>query len=132
MASNIREFEMGLKEFADSIPAQVGQLHRAVMLEGLKGIVQMTPVDTGRARGNWQVTMDSPAAGEVDAEDKSGGVTLAKGTQGIQQVQPYSVSWITNNLDYIESLESGHSQQAPHGMLNVTFNRLQSWLARKR
>jgi hypothetical protein len=132
MASNIREFEMGLKEFADSIPQQVGQLHRAVMLEGLKGVVLMTPVDTGRARGNWQVSIGSPAVGELETTDKAGGSTIAKGSQGIQQVQPYTVSWITNNLDYIEALEGGHSQQAPAGMLNVTFQRLKGWLGRQK
>lgn len=132
MSSNIREFNLGLKEFEDEIPKYVGQLHRAVMLEGLKGVVQMTPVDTGRARGNWQVTMATPALGEVDAEDKRGAATIAKGGQAIQQVQPYSVSWIANNLPYIEELEGGSSKQAPAGMLNVTFTRLQSWLARQR
>jgi len=36
----------------------------------------------------------------------------------------YQVVWISNNVDYIEELEHGHSWQAPHGMLAVTVAEL--------
>ena len=29
--------------------------------------------------------------------------------------------WISNNLPYIEALEEGHSQQAPHGMVALSL-----------
>jgi hypothetical protein len=132
MASNIREFEMGLKEFADSIPQQVGQLHRAVMLEGLKGVVLMSPVDTGRFRGAWSVSIDAPDYTEHNTPDKSGGPTIAKGSATIGEIRAYSQSFITNAVPYAEALENGHSQQAPKGMLNVTFQRLKSWLGRQK
>lgn len=133
MSSNIREFNLALKKVGQEWPAErVAKVHRAVALEGLRGVVQMTAVDTGRARANWQVTRDTPAEGATEATDKSGSATLAAGAAQIASVEPYTVTWITNNLPYIERLESGYSQQAPSGMLNVTFNRLRSWLARQR
>jgi hypothetical protein len=132
MGSNIREFRMGLDRFKADIDVNVGKLHRAVALEGLKGVVRMTPVDTGRARANWQVTQDVPATGERDATDKGGGATLAAGGATIERAPAYSVTFIANNLPYIETLEDGGSTQAPNGMLNVTYQRLQNWLARMR
>jgi hypothetical protein len=133
MSSNVRSFNLALAEHAEEIPRKrIEQLHRAVGLEALRGVVLMTPVDTGRARGNWQQTTDSPATETVETTDKSGGPTIAEGTQVIATIRPFSISWLTNNLDYISELEKGHSQQAPHGMLAVTVNRLRAWLARQK
>lgn len=132
MGSNIREFTMGLDRFVDEIDTNVEKIHRGVALEGLKGVVRMTAVDTGRARANWQVTQNVPATSEVDATDKRGTKTRRAGFEEAQKATAYSVTHITNNVDYIEDLENGSSQQAPQGMLHVTYNRLQSWLARRR
>lgn len=132
MGSNIREFSLGCQRFTAGIDDHVSRIHRAVTLEGLRGVVLMTPVDTGRARANWQVTTDLPAVAVLDAEDKSGGRTIAGGNAVIGTVKPYSVTFIANNVPYIEELEGGSSRQAPAGMLNVTFARLQRWLERPR
>jgi hypothetical protein len=133
MSSNVRSFNLALAKHAEEIPAKrIEQLHRAVGLEALRGVVLMTPVKFGRARGNWQQTTDSPATSTVETTDKSGGSTISAGTQVIATIRPFSISWLTNNLDYISELEKGHSQQAPHGMLAVTVNRLRAWLARQK
>lgn len=133
MSSNIREFDLALAKDAREWPAeQVEKVHRAVALEALKGVVRMTPVDTGRARANWQVSQDAPATGEVDATDKPGAATIGAGSVEIAAARPFTVTYVTNNLPYIEELEGGSSKQAPAGMLNVTYNRLRGWLARQR
>jgi hypothetical protein len=132
VSSNLKEFELGLDEFENETDRQVEKLHRAVALEALKGVVLMSPVDTGRFRANWQVTPGTPATTELDQVDKPGGRTIAAGSAEIAKAQAYSVTWITNNVPYAEELENGSSQQAPQGMLNVTYNRLVAWLARKR
>jgi hypothetical protein len=133
MASNIKEFSLALrKDAAEWAPGEVRKIHRAAALEAVKGLVRMTPVDTGRARANWQVTQGVPAVGDTEATDKGGAATIAAGSETIGGAQPYSVTYITNNVPYIERLEAGHSQnQAPAGMLNATFSRLKGWLARR-
>lgn len=132
MGSNIREFSLGCQRFTAGIDDHVGRIHRAVALEGLRGVVLMTPVDTGRARANWQVTTDAPAVLATEKTDRSGGRAIAEGVGVIGTVKPYSVTYIANNVPYIEELEGGSSRQAPAGMLNVTFARLQRWLERPR
>jgi hypothetical protein len=131
MASNVRSFNLALQRHAREMPAEgIQKIHRALALEALRGVVLMSPVDTGRFRGNWQQTTDEPATGTLETTDKSGGATIAKGAAQIAQIEPFSVSWLSNNLPYAARLENGYSKQAPSGMLSVTVARLRSWAKR--
>lgn len=88
-----------------------------------KDIVMGTPVDTGRARGNWQASIGSAAGGEVIGSDKSGGTTIAKAQPDIENA-PGTVFYISNNLPYIYRLEfEGWSQQAPAGWVRYSIER---------
>ena len=87
---------------------------RAATSEVFSNIIQMTPVDTGRARGNWQCTIGSPFMGE----DDSGSVMKAN---SVIPRRAGSVVYLTNNVPYIGKLEyDGHSRQAPAGMVRVS------------
>ena len=88
---------------------------RAVALKALTGIVLGTPVDEGRARGNWQLSEGQPIMTDVDLLDKGGSVAINKGVSVIQanRLKDYMVFWITNNLPYIVPLNNGSSKQAP-------------------
>ena len=57
-------------------------------------IVDHTPVDTGYAQSRWEFTVVS----ENEVE-------------------------IANDCDYISYLEDGHSQQAPHGMVQIALDK---------
>lgn len=80
-----------------------------------------TPVDTGRARGNWQATLDSPATEEIENESMS--VALAGVAANLGKIN--DVSFLANNLPYIEELEDGSSKQAPAGMVRRNMARVQ-------
>lgn len=87
---------------------------RAATSEVFSNIIQMTPVKTGRARGNWQCTIGSPFVGE----DDSGSVMKV---QSVIPRRAGSVVYLTNNVPYIGKLEyDGHSRQAPAGMVRVS------------
>lgn len=87
---------------------------RAATSEVFSNIIQMTPVDTGRARGNWQCTIGAPFIGE----DDTGSVMKA---QNAIPRRSGSVVYLTNNVPYIGRLEyDGHSRQAPAGMVRVS------------
>jgi len=58
-------------------------------------VVQLSPVDTGAFRNNW-----------------------------IYHPQEFPVINIRNDTEYGPELENGHSQQAPYGMVRVTYNYL--------
>lgn len=119
---------MDLRDFGQRImPNAHGQFCKLIALNVLKGAVMKTPVDTGLARGNWQVVIDSPPKSQIDNKDKTGDDTLAKGSSTIGSSKPMKeVIWISNNVPYIEALEDGRSKQAPIGMLELTLQEIKS------
>jgi hypothetical protein len=113
-ALDLRAFEKKFGERADS-------LIRAAALDMLGAIVQRTPVDTGRARGNWQTTIGAPAGGTVTTLDPSGALARAKALGALATFKGGSSVFIVNNLPYIVPLEYGSSKQAPAGMVRITL-----------
>lgn len=97
--------------------------HRATCmragLEILSRVVLGTPVDTGRARGNWQTTLGTPATSEIDRLDKIGDPTIDAGSSTINGAPEFPVIHIANNLPYIGALNYGkppgrqHSKKSP-------------------
>lgn len=100
------------------------KIARAATIEFFSGTIKDTPVDTGRARGNWVTSVEKPAQGEIDRDDKSGSLAIAevvaKTPEGAGQE-----TFMSNSLPYIEELENGHSQQAPSGMVRRNLARVQ-------
>ena len=109
----------------DELDSDVNQVTRAVALGMLRDLVLLTPVDTGRARGNWQVSEGSFKSGEVDRLDKSGGSTISEGSAEIAATTniDYPTIWLVNNLPYIQRLDEGSSDQAPTGMTSTALKR---------
>lgn len=122
---NARRFLAQLQEEKEVPERLVSQTVRALGLQALAGIVNATPVDTGRARGNWQATFDRPADDFFLGKfDKSGQQAISQGSIKIDQHTGYRRVFITNNLPYILMLEDGSSKRAPDGMVAVTYERL--------
>ena len=99
-----------------------------------------TPVDTGRARSNWVVGLNSPSSTPSSNLDTDPGPVTSDGTgkskaksRMIMKVKTANAentkSYIlTNNVVYAIRLEYGWSRrQAPSGMVRITlreFNRV--------
>lgn len=82
-------------------------------------VVSSTPVDTGRARGNWQVSLGFPVVEEQDLVDKAGTVTIAAGAAVIRSRQSGQTIFISNNVPYIGRLNQGSSSQAPANFVEM-------------
>lgn len=125
--SDLRGFGRRMRETGRRVEENSSALVRRVALAVDSTVVLATPVDTGRARANWQVNIGSPAAGTRDAyATGSQGSTasanareaLAQGRDEISRYRPGDDSInITNNLPYIGRLNDGHSAQAPSGFV---------------
>jgi hypothetical protein len=90
-------------------------------------MVQRSPVDTGRFRGNWQIAAGGPDIRTNEPFDKQAlgsppsSETFTRWQGEIQAATIGSVVYITNSLPYARRLEyEGWSQQAPSGMVRVT------------
>lgn len=84
-------------------------------------IVRGTPVDTGAAKGNWQVEIGAPPTGTTDTLDESGQATISAGQLKAATFTLADRLYFANNLPYIDRLEHGWSEQArsPDGMVAV-------------
>lgn len=83
-----------------------------------ESIVKKTPVDTGRARGNWQIGIGQDIISTTPRTNKTGNVSGE--TNKLSQVSGDETIYISNNLPYIVRLEYGSSKQAPNGMVGLT------------
>lgn len=100
------------------------KITRAATLDFFSGTIKDTPVDTGRARGNWQTAVGSAPQAVIERDDKGGTAAIAE----VESKTPAGAgqeTFMANNLPYIEDLENGSSQQAPSGMVRRNLARVQ-------
>jgi len=127
------------KEITDKVLKDVETVIRVTGLEAFSRIIKMTPVESGRARGNWQVSFDKPKSNVLNTKDKTGSksITKASTTLGKFSILSHKGIYLTNNIPYIQKLEygwypnppkkgtgktvGGFSKQAAQGMVRVTL-----------
>lgn len=95
-------FSNQINRIAKKINADIEDVALVSKLELLNQISEGTRVDTGRARGNWQTTSDSPAEGTLNRLDPTGEKVKA---EALAKTEPIGVTYYTNNLPYIKKLE---------------------------
>lgn len=117
-------FALALKNFGIKTQAKADLRTRKLLLDITTGVILNTPVDTGRARGNWFASVGSPARGTTDRVDPTGAQAIAAAQSAIVR-GPGNVWYLTNNLPYIARLEyDGYSSKAPQGMVRLTLQNL--------
>lgn len=83
---------------------------RKTGLMAFSNIALATPAKTGRARGNWNVSIDTIDGSVTDNTDPP---NMAKAAATIANFVIGKVIYVCNNLPYIERLNDGYSKQAP-------------------
>jgi hypothetical protein len=123
-----RQFALEIDSELDDCLDELRTVVRKIALEALSRITNRTPVDTGRARGNWFVQIGDAGVEVSTTVDKNGGVTISRGAAVVatyKNERGFPQIVIYNNLPYIGRLEDGYSNQAPTGMVEVTVTELQ-------
>ena len=129
-----RGFGNSLAAFAKKTEVTMDEAYRGIVIELFSSVIADTPVDEGRARGNWQVGIGSPPSGITMRLDDTGpvGSPQAKRTGGAvtavlsARYDIHETSWLANNLPYVHRLEYDHwSGQAPHGMVRKNMARVE-------
>ena len=120
-------WSIDLGKYATDTVEKTNQVCRKVALSVFRRVVMRTPVDTGRARGNWIPTVGSPSSEVNDTQDKGGVMAMGRAASQTGRWDPSKGQsiFLTNNLPYIEVLEKGRvgnkgSLQAPQGMVGIT------------
>lgn len=150
-------FGIGVKKYAQNTGLTLQKSVIAICADASKSIIEMTPVDTGRARGNWFASINSVDNSTSEDRKKSEALSVAKSESKKAYGQIFN---LTNNLPYIHKLEyggypkdvkrgtyifstlddnpiryevrtiNGFSYQAPTGMVRITAEKIS--LAMKR
>jgi len=119
-----------LRKIAENKKASLESIVRKTVLDMSANMMEISPVDTGRFRSNWQYGVDAINADTSRAPDQSGSEALESIRSGIASWKPGETIFVTNSLPYAQRLENGWSQQAPAGMVRVTLANFQEHFAR--
>lgn len=116
-----------LDKYAKKQNMRLEQIVRRSLLEVSRDVVLMTPVDTGRARNNWQASVNRIPTGSKMGEDKSGAKAIDEASKATANAVG-EVYYLINNAVYIRALEYGHSNQAPNGMVRISVKNMNTIL----
>jgi hypothetical protein len=126
MANDYRTFALQLDDFARRVGLSGTTVAKRVAFDVFARIVRKTPVDKGRARASWTISVNN--ADRTVQPDGQASYPVPQ--VGALNVQPGDSIWISNNLPYIVKLEEGHSQQAPAGMVAVSLAEVDTAMSR--
>lgn len=121
---NAAAFVKSLDGLYDYVNGSFEQVIRKACIDLYRMIVERTPVDTGRAKSNWQ--MSTTNSDYVRTCDEGFSFNEIKSIIE-DEIADFSFDIhddqvvIYNNLEYIDQLENGTSDQAPAGMVSVSL-----------
>lgn len=127
-------FAADITKFCKRYKGDIQTAVRKITFEAFKRIILRTPVDTGRARANWAVTVGTATTFQIEDADKSGTATLKAAQDGTLAWNCTGSIFMSNNLPYIGVLEYGKedgtpgSKQAPRGMVRVSVEEMHNWI----
>ena len=139
--SDMKQLARKLRVLAKAVPENANVMVRTVALAIDQALILSTPVDTGRARGNWQVSIGAPLDGEVQGlnllpskhKGKKASALIEAATGGdtgtfaikaaLESTKDFKggTIYIVNNLPYIVPLNEGHSKQAPEMFVQLAI-----------
>lgn len=133
--ATILSLDVAVKSFADKIGLSVELVCQRLAEDIWNRITLRTPVDTGRARSSWIMSLGEPKAFMAQPKQPSTGKYSQQSTPPPDPAAPFPTDvdidgtqpiYITSAVLYIEYLEGGSSQQAPNGMVALTLIEVQA------
>jgi hypothetical protein len=120
-------FAADLQKLCDKAQGKMELVVRKTALQLQSSMISMSPVDTGRFRGNWQCGIGQKNTSTGDAPNSD---ALGRTAQALPAWKPGQMIWLTNSLPYSYRLEHGWSKQSPGGMVRLTIQSYTEALAK--
>lgn len=114
-------FDSDINRFAERTGLEMDTVIRKLVFDAHRMVTKKTPVDTGRARANWNVSVNT-----IDRSVNEN--ARGQQTPALRKGDGLKTTYIVNSLPYIHALETGSSKQAPNGMVAITINELRNSL----
>lgn len=138
-------FSLQLKEFVERTKLKAETVVRKTALQMQSSMVNLSPVDTGQFRANWNCGIGSLDKSTTQAVDKSGQSVISETASKLDGWEPGAVIWLTNSLPQARALEfglygkppgsangpkttGGYSRQAPAGMVRLTVQNFNEYV----
>ncbi|HGY3717512.1 hypothetical protein ACLO63_22085 [Citrobacter portucalensis] len=117
----VREHNASLRDDPANL-TKSGRLKRGLRVNDSMDIKKPEGYVGGRFKNNWYVGLDSQPTQSNDTPDASGQGSNSRGMAVLEVFRVGQVNsiYFTNNMPYAVALESGHSGQAPGGMVGIT------------
>lgn len=116
-------FAAQLQEFAELVQQDADEVFQIVATDVGQSVINLTPVDTGRALSNWNAGINAPDDVYRETEDPLDSKTSARLAGEFQSLKFGDTAYITNATPHVPFLEYGSSKQAPNGMIRITLAR---------
>lgn len=145
------DFGKNVQTIADKLGARVDLVAKKIVGELFGRIIERTPVDTGRLRANWNLSVDTPNT----ATNMPGGTSIDFAKSMKNRVEAMDIAghqvYLSNGLPYAAVVEyggypnppkygskkrgedgmaihviNGYSMQAPHGMVRVSIAEIEN------
>lgn len=118
------EAALSLRGHALRVGIHLDSIVKGAAKVALKTAIEVSPVDTGLFKSNWQTRIGKGhfrAVYPTAEVDPSGERTLAEGLANIENVErePGDSYYIVNAAHHAKALEEGWSQQAPAGVTQL-------------
>lgn len=127
------DFMDAISEWLEQTEVRVDDVLQTIAIKVGESVVLLSPVDSGRFRGNWQLTIDNTASSSLLRYDQTGQSTINAIASVANTFTAGQVAYIQNHVLYGNDLEyglyngptakvtdEGFSRQAPSGMVRVT------------
>lgn len=125
--AGLDDFSRQIRRRGRQVEEGANRIKREVALIADRELVLETPVDTGRARSNWIVSLQAPVLAEREpyapgeglgkSERANAQAAIEQGISRITVAMPGQTIFISNNVSYIGRLNDGWSAQAPSGFV---------------
>lgn len=116
-------FAAQLQAFGELVQQEADEVFQIVATEVGQSVINLTPVDTGRALSNWNAGINAPDDVYRETEDPLDSKTSARLAGEFQLLKFGDTAFITNATPHIPFLEYGSSKQAPSGFVRITLAR---------
>lgn len=136
---DMANFTDTINQWIEQTESKLDDVLQTIVIKVGESVVRLSPVDTGRFRGNWQLTIDATSDASLVRYDQSGQATINEIASVANRFTAGQVAYIQNHVLYGNDLEyglyngptqkvtdEGFSRQAPAGMVRITAMQFQS------
>lgn len=123
------QFSRDLESFADRHQVMITLVVKKIVLDLFVRILKRTRVDTGYARGNWQVGVGSFPTTEIDNKNKSTSPAPAMQALSSYEAREEQSVFVVNSCHYIRYLEYGTESFEGDHMVSRTVEEFRSFVS---